>query len=98
MADQGRATLALRADNGRKGKDIKTTVQVADVTRPLLSVSKICDSGMKVTFDDKVAIIYDQRGKEVCRFIRSKGLYIAKMKLRNPAFRRPKPFTRPATK
>ena len=98
MANQGQVTLALRADNGRKGKDIKTTVQVVDVTRPLLSVSKICDSGMKVTFDDKLAIIYDQKGKEVCRFVRQKGLYIAKMKLRNPAFNRPKPFTRPAAK
>ena len=98
MKNQGQMRLALRADNGKRGKDIRVTVQAAKVTRPLLSVSKICDNGMKVTFDDKLAIIYDREGREVCRFVRSKGLYIAKMKIRNPAFKRKQPFTRPAAK
>ena len=98
MPNQGQVKLALRADNGRRGRDIRTTVQVADVTRPLLSVSKICDNGMKVIFDDKLATIYDKSGKEVCRFARVKGLYVAKMKLGNPAYNRSKPFTRPAEK
>ena len=65
MPNQGQVKLALRADNGRRGRDIRTTVQVADVTRPLLSVSKICDNGMKVIFDDKLATIDDKSGKEV---------------------------------
>ena len=98
MPNQGQVKLALRADNGRRGKDIRTVFQVADVTRPLLSVSKICDNGMKDTFDDNLAVIYNRNGKEVCRFVRQKGLYVAKMKLRNPAFSRSKPFTRPAAK
>ena len=98
MKNQGQMRLALRADNGKRGKDIRVTVQAAKVTRPLLSVSKICDNGMKVIFDDELATIYDRDGREVCRFHRSKGLYIAKMKIRNPAFKRKQPFTRPAVK
>ena len=98
MKNQGQMRLALRADNGKRGHDIRATVQAAKVTRPLLSVSKICDNGMKVTFDDKLAIIYDREGREVCRFVRSKGVYVAKMKIRNPAFKKRQPFTRPAAK
>ena len=98
MRNQEQMRLAFRADNGKRGKDIRVTVQAAKVTRPLLSVPQICDKGMKVTFDDKLAVIYDRDGREVCRFVRSKGLYIAKMKIRNPAFKRKQHFTRPAAK
>ena len=87
MKNQGQIKLMLRAPNGDRGKDIRTTVQCADVTRPLLSVSKICDAGMKVTFDQEKAVIIDQKGKEVCRFMRKKGLYVASMKIRNPNYK-----------
>ena len=41
MANRGQMKLNMRADNGRKGRDVRTTFQVARVTRPLMSVSKI---------------------------------------------------------
>ena len=87
MRNQGQMQLMLRAENGRKGKDIRTTIQCADVTRPLLSVSKICDAGMTVTFDQDKAVIFDKKGKEVCRFARRKGLYVSTMKIRNPNYK-----------
>ena len=90
MKNKGQMRLLLRADDGKKGKDIRTTIQCADVTRPLLSVSKICDAGMTVTFDAERAIVKDKNGKEVCRFERRKGLYVSSMKIRNPNYK-PKP-------
>ena len=98
MKNQGQMRLALRADHRKRGKDIRVTAQAAKVTRPFLGVSEICDNGMKVTFDDKLAIIYDREGREVCRFVRSTGLYIARMKIRDPAFKLQLPFTSPAAK
>ena len=72
------------------------TFQVAKVTRPLLSVSKICDAGYVVRFTSDMAVVEDEKGKEVCRFVRRGGLYIAKMQLRNPNFRaKASTFVRP---
>ena len=90
MRNEGQVRLNMRAANGRKGRDIRTTFQVAKVTRPLMSVSKICDAGMSMRFTATMAVIEDAQGKEVCRFIRKGGLYVASMKLRNPNFK-PKP-------
>ena len=87
MKNEGQVRLMMRAANGRKGRDIRTTFQVARVTRPLMSVSKICDAGMTMRFTATMAVIEDAQGKEVCRFIRKGGLYVATMKLRNPNFK-----------
>ena len=98
MANRGQMKLNMRADNGRKGRDVRTTFQVARVTRPL-SVSKICDAGMSMRFASTMAVIEDSKGKEVCRFLRKGGLYIASMKLRNPNYQPPPaPFVRPGSK
>ena len=60
--------------------------QIAAVTRPLMSVGRICDEGHTVTFDSVMAVVKSKDGGELCRFTRgSNGLYVAKLKLRNPA-------------
>ena len=98
MPNKGQVRLAMRADNGRKGRDIRTTFQVAKVTRPLMSVSKICDAGMSMRFTAAMAIVEDQAGKEVMRFQRQGGLYVAKMRLRNPNYKpKTQPFPRPGS-
>ena len=95
LPNRGQVKLNLRADNGKKGRDVRMTFQVAKVTRPLLSVSKICDAGFTVKFSSTMASIIDQKGKEVCRFMRRGGLYVATMQLRNPKFRaKPADFPR----
>ena len=59
--------------------------QIAAVHRPLMSVGKICDEGHKIAFDKTSAVVTTAEGLEVCRFERSQGgLYVAKLKLRNP--------------
>ena len=98
MRNQGQIKLHLRADNGKKGRDIRTTFQMAQVTRPLMSVSKVCDSGLWVKINKDMAIIMDKNDKEVCRFMRRGGLYIAKMRMRNPHFKPKADFHRPGKK
>ena len=98
MKNQGQMKLHLRADNGKKGRDIRTTFQVAHVTRPLMSVSKVCDSGFWVKIDKDMATIMDQNNKEICRCMRRGGLYVAKMRMRNPHYKPNRDFPRQGKK
>ena len=98
MPNKGQVRLVMRADNGKKGRDIRTTFQVAKVTRPLMSVSKVCDAGMSMRFTAAMAIVEDPAGKEVMRFQRQGGLYVANMRLRNPNYKpKSQPFARPGS-
>ena len=78
----GQSQLNLSDD----GRDIESIFQVAAVTRPLMSVGRICDEGHTITFDQVMAVVKSKEGAELCRFQRNNsGLYVAKLKLRNPA-------------
>ena len=80
----GQSKLNL-SDEGL-GRDIESVFQIAAVTRPLMSVGKICDEGHSITFNAVHAIVHGADGSELCKFERnSSGLYVAKLKLRNPA-------------
>jgi hypothetical protein len=70
---------------------LQSVFQVAGVTRPLMSVGRVCDQGMKCLFDDKVALVLNKDNQEVCRFERRGGLYVARLKLKSPEL-----FPRPA--
>ncbi len=89
IPNKGQVHLNLRAGERVKGKgnDIKTIFQVADIKRPLWSVSKICDAGFTVKFDRDAAVVLDSKGKECVRFERRGGLYVAKLMLRNPKYK-----------
>ena len=51
-----------------------------------MSVGRICDEGHSITFDAVMAVVKGADGSELCRFVRNNGgLYVAKLKLRNPA-------------
>ena len=66
-------------------KDMQSVFQIAAVTRPLMSVGRICDQGHSITFSAVMAVVNASDGSELCRFERkSGGLYVAKLKLRNP--------------
>ena len=64
---------------------IGSTFQASPVTRPLMSVSKICRNGFKCMFDNNEAQIVDKVGRVQCVFKRSGGLYVCNMKLKQPA-------------
>ena len=90
IANLGQKQLNL-ADN-TVGSDVQSIFQIAAVTRPLMSVGKICDEGHSVTFDNVCAVVRSKEGQELCRFHRepSGGLYVAKLRLKSPAgFGRP---------
>ena len=77
---------------GDKEEAASSIFQVAKVTRPLWSVSKICDQGHWVKFRKQGATAYTEDNVPVCVFERKGGLYVGRVKLRNPkhpGFRRP---------
>ena len=89
IPNRGQMTLALQGERSgqKKGREFKTTSQVATVSRPLWSVGRICDEGFDVKVMKDGAQILKKDGIVVCRFKRQGGLYIAKMSLRNPLYK-----------
>ena len=78
----GQKSLNLCDDSGN---NVKSVFQIAAVTRPLMSVGRICDEGHEVRFNKVRALVTDSNGVEICRFKRQLGgLYVAKMKLKSP--------------
>ena len=63
---------------------MNSVFQVAGVTRPLMSVGRVCDQGMQCLFDKTKATIVAPDGREVCRFERRGGLYVAQLTLKAP--------------
>lgn len=64
---------------------LKSWFRIARVTRPLMSLGKICDCGVKVKFTDATATVKIPDGSEVCVFERKPGgLYILKMRPKQP--------------
>ena len=61
-----------------------TTFQVADLTRPLMSVSQVCEQGFRCVFESTHALIVNAAGETVCRFEKEGQLFVAKMKLKAP--------------
>ena len=54
---------------------INSIIQIAEVSRPLYSVSKICDSGCEVHFAKDEGRV-TRNGKLIATFPRRGGLYI----------------------
>ena len=76
----------LNLQDGEDGGALQSCFQIAAVTRPLMSVGRMCDEGHNVTFDNVCAVVRTKGGDELCRFHREAGgLYVAKLKLKNPA-------------
>ena len=87
MKNQGEMLLHMQAPVGEEGQlsPVDAMFQVADVCRPLFSVSRICDKGdNKMIFDKRKAVVVSPKGKILCVFRRQGNLYIAQMKVKNP--------------
>ena len=87
----GEARLAMKVPTS--GQMINSTFQVAEVSRPLYSVSKICDEGCEVHFCGTHAWV-TKGDVEIARFSRERGLYVAEMLLGKPNEKRPAGFGR----
>ncbi len=87
IENHGEAALQMiTVDRHGQEHAVHSKFQVADVTRALWSVGVICDSGLRVVFTKETAAVLDAQGKELCHLERQQGLYIAKVKLRNPLY------------
>ena len=65
--------LDIVTNNGNAGR---VTYQIAKVSRPLNSVSEICDAGNRIVFGRNGGVIYHiESGKETY-FTMSNGIYI----------------------
>ena len=86
MRNKGEMLLPLEAP-GWPGKThpVDAMFQVADVCRPLFSVSRICDRGNnRMIFDREKAVVKNPKGQALCVFKREGNLYVAQMRVRNP--------------
>ena len=93
----GQCHIKLTDEQGEAG--MKTTVQVAEVSRPLMSVSQICDAnpGNKVIFNSAEGIV-TRSGQVLARYKRSGGLYVAEMQVSEAINGRPAGFRGPGNK
>ena len=66
-----------------EGHKALATYQLADVTRPLCSISKVCDRGNTVTFTAEGGFITSQSGEKT-QFRRQNNVYVLDMYMRNP--------------
>ena len=85
VPNAGEAVLNLEASLNTGTVPFSSTFQSARITRPLMSVSKICSNGFKCNFTDSEALIVDGQGQTVCKFERRSGLYLTKLKLKSPS-------------
>jgi len=102
IKNHGAAEINLVTEDGHT---IASTFQVADVCRPLHSVSKTCDGGHEMLYTSDEALVLPKgvlskllatlNVKPVARYVRRGGLYVAKMKARDKASGGVSSFTRP---
>ena len=90
VANEGQMSLNLEADTGSGTELINSVFQVAELNRPLMSVSQICSHGFKCVFEKGQALVVGKSGETICRFEEDRGLYVANMRLKAPS-----PFPRP---
>lgn len=67
--------LETNGGDGNRRK-VKSTFQVAEVNRTLMSVSRICDQGIARSFSKSEAYVLNQQGEEVCKLERNGGMYV----------------------
>ena len=85
MPNEGQVHLNLEAPTGDgDGRAVSSTLQVADLTRPLMSVGQICDNGHRCVFEKDHALVMTPENEVLCRFERVDGLYVSKMGLKPP--------------
>ena len=88
IKNQGQLRLNLQHEADGAINNIDSTFQAAKVSRPLMSVGRICDAGMDVTFTKTGAKILSPEGQVLCTFERQGGgLYLAKLRLKKPFVR-----------
>ena len=84
VPNQGQVRLCMGSKE-ENGIGMQSIFQVAEITRPLMSVSRICDQDMVCIFAKDHARVENAEGKTVARFERDGGLYTCTMRLKRPS-------------
>ena len=92
VLNEGQSSLLLESSSRLGGtQQFNSVLQAARISRPLMSVSKICQNGFKCVFNEDEAQVLDAQNRVACVFAKKGGLYVTRMKLKAPP-----PFTGPA--
>ena len=91
MPNKCQVSLSLEAfHSGGATEQLASRFEVADLTRPLMSVSQICEQGCQCIFTDTHATVVNREGT-LGRFEKQGQLCVARMKLKAPErFGRPR--------
>ena len=77
IANEREVLLSMESPDGHGGRiRVQTTFLVADITRPLMSVGRICDQGLTCVFDKDGARIVNADKEVVSYFKREDNLYV----------------------
>ena len=92
--NEGQALLALVPPDEDTLNLVSIKMQVAKVTRPLISVPKLTEGDkLAVVCREKEALVKTPQRQIVARFKKKGGLYVCMMRVKNPRW---VPFRRPA--
>ena len=83
LSNLGEQSLSVVSD---LGTEYNRKYQIAEVTRPLDSVSEVCDSGNRVVFGSGGGFIFNVRAQEVTPFSRNGKLHEIHQWLRKSDF------------
>ena len=93
IPNEGQALINMIAPGGI---ELAMTMQIAKITRPLLSVTKMTEGGeISVLCKKDVALVLDGQNRTLATFHRKGGLYVCMMKYKNPRHQQPEGFVRP---
>ena len=85
VPNEGQINLNLQTGEDN-GNTMSSTFQVAKVSRPLMSVGRLCDAGKDVLFRKDKADVLSAGGAVILSFERlAGGLYVARLKLKRPS-------------
>ena len=79
-----------------EGQDLEVLFQIADVSKPLVSVSSICERGNRVIFGRSGGVVKSIKTGHEIPFHRKNGIYVLSMWMADgPEDNKSMPFTRP---
>ena len=94
VANEGECKVHMLAPGGG-AFELELDMQIAKITRPLLSVTQMIRHGtISVLCKREEALVLNEQNETVAVFKKKGGLYVANMRVRNPRFKAP--FGRPA--
>ena len=93
VANRGQIKLRMKTKD-EDGLLMSSVFQVAEITTPLMSVSRNCHQDTVRIFEKTHTRVVDSDGNVVARLDRDGGLYTCTMRLRRPEARNDQDFVR----